>query len=312
MNKTDRKNKKPAAKAANTPKKYKSFRLQKRIKHERQGKITGSFRLFRDSLSFFYQYWKLFGGIVLIYFILTIVFVGIGEGGNISELKEGLGEVLGEELSQLGLGVALFANLVGTSGAPSSGSSIFQLILAVIMSLATIWILRQLMSGRMVSVRDGLYKGMYPLVPFLLVLFVVGLQLIPIAIASFFYSVMIVGGLAVNFLEQFIWALFIFLLVVLSLYMITSSVFAIYIVTLPDMRPMQALRSARELVRHRRWSVMRRLLFLPFSALLIAALITIPVILILPAAAQWVLLLLNLAGLVFTHIYIYSLYKELL
>ncbi len=51
-----------------------------------------------------------------------------------------------------------------------------------------------------------------------------------------------------------------FLLAMLTLIYVKSSLFALYIVTLPDMTPMKALRSARELARYRRWTVLRKIL----------------------------------------------------
>ena len=60
--------------------------------------------------------------------------------------------------------------------------------------------------------------------------------------------------------------------------------FALYIVTLPDMTPMKALRSARELVRYRRWTVLRKVLFLPLMLLVVAAIIMVPIIILADAA----------------------------
>jgi hypothetical protein len=94
--------------------------------------------------------------------------------------------------------------------------------------------------------------------------------------------------------------------------MVSSSVFALYIVTLPDVTPMQALRSARELVRHRRWSIARKVLFLPVSLLVIAAAIMIPVILLLTPASEWAFFVLSMFSLAVIHSYMYGLYRELL
>ena len=89
---------------------------------------------------------------------------------------------------------------------------------------------------------------MYPLIPFILVLLVCCLQLLPLIIGSSLYSLVVSNGIAVQPIEKFVWALLFASLALLSLYMITSSLFALYISTLPDMTPMKALRSARELV----------------------------------------------------------------
>ncbi len=94
--------------------------------------------------------------------------------------------------------------------------------------------------------------------------------------------------------------------------MISSSIFALYIVTLPDMTPLKALRSARELVKGRRWAVILRLLSLPVILLIVAAIIMVPIIIVLTPVAQWVFFLLTMFTLVAVHAYMYTLYRELL
>lgn len=287
-----------------------SRRIRKAEARQSHGKLSGAFRLLRDSSSFFRQYWKLWGGVVMVYFLLSLVLVGAGT--NINTLKDNLTETMGPNAGQLGIGLVLFTELVGSSGSSSESGSVYQTLLAIVVSLAVIWALRQLLSGQKVGIREAFYRSMYPLVPAFLVLLVIGLQLVPMMIGSFLYSVMFAGGIAVTFVEQALSAIVIFLLAVLSLYLITSSIFAFYIVTLPDMRPMRALRSARQLVRYRRWTIMRKLLFLPAALLVVGAVITVPIILIWAPLAPWVFMLLAMAGLVFVHIYVYSLYRELL
>src|SRR5581483_10553725 len=69
------------------------------------------------------------------------------------------------------------------------------------------------------------------------------------------------------------------ILAVWSFYMVSASVFGLYIVTLPDMQPRQALRSARDLVRFRRFAIIRRVFFMPLFLLAVIGLIIVPLIL---------------------------------
>ena len=143
-------------------------------------------------------------------------------------------------------------------------------------------------------------------------LLVIGLQLIPFLIGGFLYSAVISNGIAVDALENILSALVFLLLALASLYMVCSSVFALYVVTLPDMTPMKALRSARELVRYRRWTVLRKLLFLPITLLVIAAVIMLPIILVVTPIAEWTYFVLTMMALAVIHSYMYALYRELL
>lgn len=275
-------------------------------------KITGSFRLFADSTSMLRQHWKIFGGILLVYLVLSIALIGVrGSGIDITQAKEHLND--SSEVGQLGANLVMLSLVAGSGTGPSTQSgAAYQSIVLLIISLAIIWALRQIMAGKKIRIRDAFYKGTYPLVPVLLVMLVIGLQLIPMTVGGFLAGVGFTGAVAISFWEQLLWAAAIFLLVVWSLYMLCASVFALYVATLPNMAPMTALRSARQLVRFRRWTLMRKLLFLPFALLLIGVAVMLPLIWFVPAAAQWVFILLSMIGLVFVHVYLYSLYRELL
>ncbi len=292
---------------------YRSFRLQKRIKHPKSP-LPGAFKLFKASLKFLLKNWKLFGGIILVYLILDVLLVkGFGSSSDIPSIKTALEELFGGQNNQVITGLTLFGLLLGSAGSvPSELAGAYQSMLLAIVSLAVIWSLRQTLAREKIGLRDAFYKSTYPAIPFLIVLFIIGLQLIPLILSSYLYALVIGGGLAVMAIEKFLWILLLFLLALLSLYMITSSIFALYIVTLPDMRPLQALRSARELVRYRRWTIMRKFLFLPFILLILAILITLPIILFLTPIAEWIFFILTVMTVPIVHSYMYHLYRELL
>lgn len=294
---------------------YKSFRVSKRIRQPKKS-LLGSFRLFIAAVRLLFRNWKLFGGIVLVYLVLTVVLVkGFGVSSNITQLKSTVLELFQGSTAQLATSLTLFSVLLGNANSTASDvAGAYQSMLLIIISLVLIWALRQSLAEKKitVTVRDAFYKGLYPIVPFLLVLLVIGLQLMPLVIANFLYSVVFGGGLAATVLEQWLWGMLVGMLVLLTLYMVTSSIFALYIVTLPNVRPFQALRSARDLVRFRRWMIMRKVLFLPFALLILAAIIVLPIIIVSPGMAEWVFFFLSMAGLAIVHSYLYQLYRELL
>ncbi len=257
---------------------------------------------------------ELFIGITLIYGLLNLLLVqGLASGTDVSGLKHSLNQIFTGNIGPLTSALSVFAVLVSSAGNGSSQTAgAYQLFLGLLTSLAVIWALRQVLAGTRVRIRDAYYRGMYPLVPFILVLLVIGLQLVPLLVGSTLYNLVISGGIAVYFIEKLAWGLLFALLALLSLYMISSSIFALYIVTLPDMTPLKALRSARDLVRHRRWTVLRKLLCLPIILLIAAAVIMVPIIIVLTPLAQWVFFLLTMFALVAVHTYIYTLYRELL
>lgn len=292
---------------------YKTFKLSKRIKPDTK-KITSAVGLFTKSLKVIKQHWKLFLVITLIYGLLSIILVrGVGGGLNLGEIKSSLQNGLNGQYSELTAGTVLFGYLLGSLGgsaSPTGGT--YQTLLIIIMSLVIIWALRQVVAGHAIKARDAFYNGTYPLVQFVLVLIVISLQLIPLLLGSWLYSAVINNNIAVSSIEKFLFFIIFLLLALLSLYMISSSIFALYIVTLPNMTPIKSLRSARALVKHRRWLVLRKILFLPIAILVLGAIVMIPLILLLTPIAQWLFFALSMFVLVVVHSYMYSLYRELL
>ena len=293
--------------------KYKTLRPHKRIKHPT--KLTNVWQLTRRTALMLWKHKKLFIGITLVYGVLNLVLVqGLSGGVDVSSLKHSVSQVFKGHLSGLASSLSVFVLLVGSAGSSTTPTgSVYQLFLALMASLALIWTLRQVLAGATgLRIRDAYYNGMYPFVPFILILLLIGVQLVPLIVGSVVYGTIVTNGIAVYAIEKVLWALFYALLALLSLYMITSSLFALYIVTLPDMTPMKALKSARELVRYRRWTVLRKILWLPLVLLIIAAVIMLPVIVWLAPAAKWVFFLLTLSSLPAVHAYMYTLYRELL
>lgn len=288
--------------------KYKSFKLAKPIKYSGY-RIPSSWRLLKMSASFLWKYKKILGGILAIYGVVQFVLVQGVLASDFSELKQEVDESIGG----VGSGITLVSYLIGSLGQTNSAeSSLYQTILLVIGSLALIWAIRQLMADKSIRIRDAYYKGMYPLIPFILVLLVIGLQIIPAAIGGWLYTVVVSNGIAVSIVEHAFWILIFFIFALMSFYMICSSLFALYIVTLPDMTPLKALRSARGLVLHRRWAVARKLVILLLIFLVSTIVVLLPLIMLAPNLAPITFYIGTIVAMGFGQVYVYSLYRELL
>lgn len=293
--------------------KYKRFQYTKRIKHPK--KVSSGWQIFKKSLIPLRRQWKVFGVLIIIYALLNIVLVhGLANTSSLPELKTLFDTTAQSTGSQISSTLALFGVLVGTNGAASEAAGVYQSILLVIMSLAFVWVLRSVGTdaSKKVRIRDAFYKGMYPIVPFLLVTLVIVLQLIPMLIGATLYSIVVGNGLAVSGLEQFAWVATFFILTVFSLYMVSTSLIALFVVTLPNMTPVKALKTAGRMTRYRRWTVLRKELVLPIIVLVLLAILLVPFILWLTPAAEWVYIVLNAAILPIVVSYLYTLYKELI
>ena len=295
------------------PLQYRSLKFTKRIHHPVV--LLSSWKLTKQARLLVWRNWKVVGGIVLIYGVLNLLLVqGLSKGIDLSAIKSEFNSVFTGFFANALFGLGAVTLLAGSVASKSgnANATVYQSILVFLISLALIWTYRQIVAGKRVSVKDAFYRGMYPLIPMLLVLVVITLQLIPVIAGGWLLTTVIQNGIAITFLERFLWVIIFLLTALLSIYMITSSVFALYIVTLVDMTPFKALRSARELVRFRRWVIMRKVLYLPFWLFMVGWILMLPVIFLIPAAAQWIFLALTLVGLAIGHAYMYLLYRELL
>jgi len=287
-------------------------RQDKRFRARR--KLPNVFRLSAQATRLVFRHWKLIGGIVLLYGVLNLILVrGINGGLDVGSLKSQADTLFHGLSGKINAGFQIFGLLVSHSNnVANNQTSAYQTILLVIISLALIWAYRQVLAGQVIRIRDAFYNGMQQLIPVILVLLVVFLQLIPMLLGLWLYAALTSYNIATTGLEQLGTGIVSLALVSVSIYLVCSSIFALYIATLPGMTPMQALGTAQELVRYRRWPLIRKLLYLPLALLIVGAVIMLPLILTIPVLAQWVFFFLNMFVVAIIHAYMYTLYRELI
>ena len=191
----------------------------------------------------------------------------------------------------------------------SAASSLNQIIISAICILALIFALRTARSHHKPTMKQSFYEGMSPLVQFLLVLVMVGVHLIPIAVGSFLFSL----SMGILSSSEYILAIIVLILFVLwSMYLFTHSLFALFIVTLPDTTPLQALRSAKQLVIKRRLLIWRKLLLFLFCISFFSLIIFVPFIIWLTYLAPVVYFIGSSVLFTIVQVFLYTLYRELL
>ena len=145
----------------------------------------------------------------------------------------------------------------------TQAQQIFGIFLLLFVWLATIWMSRKMILNPKedIKVRDAIYNSGTPIVPLALILMVLALELVPAGFGVFLLTsayatesfstgglAMLVGGITIG-------------LFVLSIYLISSTIMALIIVTLPGMYPLNAIRIASELVLGRRLRIINRIIF---------------------------------------------------
>jgi hypothetical protein len=304
--------KKPASAKAASKKPVASVRVRKATKKQSKqqvkkdvrsrSNIIGSFRLTLQSLKFIRTHWRPLGGIVLVYGLINLIFAS----GIVSNASSVVNSFDSNHFSDALNG---FGSII--SGGSSNQAPAMQSILLVIESLVIIWALRHLFSNEQIKVKEAYYHSTTPLIPFILVLILIILQLLPLTLSSAVLAI-VLSSVTGNAVIEIIFTSLFILMSFWSLYMLTSSIFALYIVTLPNMHPRSALRSAKNLVHFRRWQVVRRILFLPLFIIIFMGVLIVPLILYAKFLVTPTFFALSMLAILFTHTYLYSLYKGLL
>jgi hypothetical protein len=290
------------------------FRRKEKPPRVEHAPLPSSFRIFWHALEIINEHYRLFFGIVIVYAMVNTVLVrGFATGVDVSSIKNDVSGAFHGDAKAAGTSFTLFVYLLGGTGNSANASAgAYQSFLIIITSLVIIYALRQIYAGVIPTIRESYYKACYPLVTVFLVMIVVAVQIIPFAIGAAVFSAIIGGGIALTIVEQIGTGVLCLGLIILSLRWISTSLFALYIVTLPDMTPMKALRSAKDLVRYRRLEVSRKILFLPIAVLVCFALVMTPIILFFTPASAYAFFILTSIGLMIIHSYMYTFYRELL
>lgn len=287
-------------------KKYRSFRLQKRIKPE--PKPVPAFKnILGGSFKVFWQYRRIFFSLIGIHLVLYFMFVQSGANFNISQAQQSVESALGTANSLPG-NLSLLGLVIGGQ---QGNSATAKLILLLFMSLAYIWALRRIYAGVAFKVRDALYQALAPAVPMVVLLVIMTLQALPFTIASYLYVVGRSSSLFVSGFEDLSFFLIAFVAGLLSLYWMTPTIIALYGVTLPNMYPLTTLRLSKKVVKFRRFIVFRRLVTFPIIAGLLYGAILLLCIRVAPAYSSFLAEVLPILLLPILHGYYFRLYRSL-
>lgn len=307
---------------------HRSFQRTRRRDYRRSLDIQGYWSFTNYVRATLWKQKRLFGGLILVYLLITIVVSGIGAQDaymNLSDtLKETGGDVFQGNWGKIGSASLLLVTSVTTGLTPNvtQAQSVLGGLAVFFAWLSTIWLLRNVVAGRRVALRDGLYNSGSPVLSTVIVGFVLAIQLLPAAIAILLYNAASYSGLLDSGVAAMLFWIADALLVLLSLYWVTSTFIALVVVTLPGMYPFQAIKTAGDLVIGRRLRVLFRLLWLAVTIIVMWAIIVIPIILfddwlkqLLPAIS-WLplvpltILTLSSVTIIFATSYIYLLYRK--
>lgn len=319
-----------AKKSAKHPR-HRSFRRSYREDYDHPFEAPGLLSHAMRAFKIFFKNWRLFVPLILIIVIANIALVGLMSEETYVTFQNSLNETTDKLKSgELGTfarsGLLLISTI--TTGGLSQGMTESQQLSAVILFLitwlVTIYLVRQRLANHKVRLRDGLYNALAPFISTLIVVAVILVEAIPIMIVIITYS----AAVATNFLATPFYALiyFIFaaLLILLSTYLISSSLVALIAVSAPGLYPFVAIRTARELLIGRRIKFIIRLIYLFFTLIIVWIVVMLPLItldLVLKSALEFLqgvpfvsfeLLFMTCFSIIYGTIYLYLFYRRLL
>ena len=253
---------------------HKSFRRTYREDYARDLNIPGMGQQIFEAFSWIFREWKLFLGLLLIASILEISVVNL----------------------------------------TNETMTVLTILIFIMIWLVTIFLMRQKMAGHNVTLRDGLYNSMTPLVASVVVFVVMAIEAVPIFLTIIAYSAAIeTEFLTMPFYAILFWV-FAGLMVLLSGYLLSSSLIAFIAVSAPGIYPLKALDTATDLMMGRRIRFILRLIALGLVLGVVWAAILLPLtVLKLPAEVLAIVAaVLGCFSMLYATIYLYLYYRYLL
>lgn len=264
---------------------HRSFRRSYREDYTRSLRAPSLLVHAFSTLKILSKNWRLFAALLGLIVVSNIVLVGLMSEETYTSFQSSLDQnyaaLTNGELGRVAKSALLLISTVTTGGltkGPSEVQQLFAILLFAVTWLVTIYLLRQLLAGNRPRLRDGLFNALAPLLSLLAVVAVVFIHLLPIFIFVILYSTAVATEFLTQPLYAFVFWLFSVLLILLSAYLLPTSVLALVSVTVPGIYPMTALNATTDLVQGRRTKLIIRVLFCVVFLAVIWTLVLLPLI----------------------------------
>lgn len=266
--------------------KHKSFRRSYREDYARELNVPGMMQHIVETFKMIFKNWKLFLPLLILSVVMSIVLAGLMSEDTYRQFQNvldqtseqtGAGEIGG--FAKAGLLLISTVTSGGLSAESSGTTMVFSVLIFLMIWLVSCFFVRQRMAKREIKFRDGIYNAMTPLMATLVLFVLVIIECIPIILLIIAYS----AALKTEFLSTPFYALLFFafamLMILISSYLLSSTMMAFVAVTAPGMYPLPALSATNELMRGRRIRTVLRMVSLIIALIVIWAVVMLPLIL---------------------------------
>ncbi len=265
---------------------HKSFKRSYREDYKRDLEVPSIMYHIFATFRAIFKNWKLFLPLLVIIVVLNVVLVGIMSEATYAQFQDVLDQtsvqVAGGDIGNVAKAGLLLISTVttgGLSGESSEAATVFGVVIFLIIWLVTIFLLRHRLAGHKVKLRDGLYNAMTPLISTFVVFAIAVAQCTPIFLLIIAYS----AAVQTDFLATPFYALLFFifaaLMILLSGYLLSSSLIALVAVSAPGLYPIKAMHAASDLMMGRRVKFILRLVALVLALAIVWVIVMLPLIL---------------------------------
>ena len=265
---------------------HKSFKRSYREDYARELEVPGIMYHVFATFKIIFKNWKLFLPFLIILVVLNVLLVGLMSESTYTQFQEILdqtnAELAGGEIGNVAKAGLLLISTVttgGLSGDSSEAAGVFAVLIFLIIWLVTVYLLRHRLAGHKVKLRDGLYNAMTPLISTFVVFAVAVIQCIPIFILIIVYSAAVQTEFLATPFYALVFFIFAALMIILSGYLLSSSLIALVAVSAPGLYPMKALDTASDLMAGRRTKFIIRLVAGAIMIVIMWVLVMLPLIL---------------------------------
>lgn len=266
---------------------HRSFKRSYYEDYQRKTELPSLTSQASAAFKMFFKFWKIFLPLLLIFVGLYIFLIGAMSENTLADVKANVEQtnkdVADGKIGTVGKAGLTLLGIISTGGLTTMNDAqiVIAVLLFTIIWLVTIYLARHLLAGHQeIKMRDGFYSALSPLVSTLVVGLIIFLEAIPIMLTIIVFQV----ALTTEFLSTPFYALLFFmfaaLMITLSLYLLSSSFFAIIVVSAPGLYPLTAVRMAKNLIMGRRLRFLIRVFYLVIIVALLYLLLLMPAIIL--------------------------------
>ena len=266
---------------------HRSFKRSYYEDYQRKTELPSLTSQASAAFKMFFKFWKIFLPLLLIFVGLYIFLIGAMSENTLADVKANVEQtnkdVADGKIGTVGKAGLTLLGIISTGGLTTMNDAqiVIAVLLFAIIWLVTIYLARHLLAGHQeIKMRDGFYSALSPLVSTLVVGLIIFLEAVPIMLTIIVFQV----ALTTEFLSTPFYALLFFmfaaLMITLSFYLLSSSFFAIIVVSAPGLYPLTAVRMAKNLIMGRRLRFLIRVFYLVIIVALLYLLLLMPAIIL--------------------------------